>query len=996
MMISPEVLETSIQKLGRKLVDQSLKQAPGIFDQRRWTNLLLDWGTRDERFKVQLFRFVDVLPTLRTDAQFIRILKEYFEDLSILPQPLRWLLKRISSNPLSAHASAFLLRRQFLKMAETFMAGHSVEHALPVLRRLWDAGCAFSVDLLGEAIVSEVEADRYRNQCLHTLQVLAKETQQWPAYPILEHDHLGTLPRVQLSVKVSALYSQLDPIDSEGSYENVAARLRQILDVAATLPASIIIDMEQAELKNLTVQIFTRVFSEEPYRSYPYAGIALQAYLKDANATLDHLLKWTRTRGTPIAIRLVKGAYWDSETVQYEQRGWPIPVFINKTDTDANYESLTHTLLDNLDIVRPAFGSHNIRSLAHTQALADAMKNPPEACEYQMLFGMAEALRESVVQSNLRMRVYTPVGELIPGMAYLVRRLLENTSNEGFIRRQYEAATSIEHLLAPPHSFNGPKDFRDHHGSRHPSRDRDKRIDSFRNEPHTDFSQPGSLTPYVSALSTIKQQVKSLHTYHVAGGVTPSGPELISINPSAPEEVIARIQSVAPQAVDPIIQEAKQHLPYWQALSAQARADLLFRTASLIREKRAELAAWEIVETGKPLREADADVAEAIDFLEFYGREMVRLGQPRPLGHEPGERNQLLWVPRGLAVVISPWNFSLAIPTGMVSAALVTGNVVLFKPSERSPMMGYHLFTLFKEAGLPEGVLHFFPGGPDLGQALVSHPDVQVISFTGSKEVGLRILEKAHQLVPGQRHVKHVIAEMGGKNAIIVDETADLDEAVLGVLSSATDYQGQKCSACSRVIVLNPVYDAFLDRLKHAALSIHIGPPENPANRMGPMIDARALKRVREYVDLGKETGQCVLDRQIELPGYFQGPVIFTDLTPDHRVVQEEIFGPVIALIRAKDFKEALNVANNAAYALTGGIYSRSPANISLACKAFDVGNFYINRPITGSLVGRQPFGGHRLSGIGKKAGGPGYLEQFMVERVISENTLRRGFAPTQ
>jgi RHH-type proline utilization regulon transcriptional repressor/proline dehydrogenase/delta 1-pyrroline-5-carboxylate dehydrogenase len=624
------------------------------------------------------------------------------------------------------------------------------------------------------------------------------------------------------------------------------------------------------------------------------------------------------------------------------------------------------------------------------------MKHQPEACEYQMLFGMAESLRESVVQSHRRMRVYTPVGELIPGMAYLVRRLLENTSNEGFIRRQYEAATSIEHLLAPPQSFNGQNDLRNHHGSRLSFRAEDKKIDRFRNEPHTDFSQPGSLTPYVSALSTIKQQLNSLHTYHLPSEVIPSGPELISINPSSPEEVIARFQSIAPQEVDPIIQNAKHCLTYWQALSAHARAELLFRTASLFREKRAELAAWEIVETGKPLREADADVAEAIDFLEFYGREMVRLGHPRQLGDEPGERNQATWVLRGLAVVISPWNFSLAIPTGMVSAALVTGNVVLFKPSERSPMMGYHLYRLFEEAGLPKGVLHFLPGGPDLGQALVSHPDVRVIAFTGSKEVGLRILEEAHQIVPGQRHVKHVIAEMGGKNAIIVDETADLDEAVLGVLSSATGYQGQKCSACSRVIVLNSVYDTFLNRLKHAALSIPIGPPENPACRMGPMIDARALERVREYIDLGKETGKCILDRQIELPGYFQGPAIFTDLAPDHRILQEEIFGPVLALIRAKEFHEALHVANDTAFALTGGIYSRSPANISLACQAFDVGNLYINRSITGSLVGRQPFGGHRLSGIGKKAGGPGYLEQFMVERVISENTLRRGFAPTQ
>ena len=338
-MVSPEILESSIQTLGRSLADQSRHQVPGILDHRRWTNLLLDWGTRDERFKVQLFRFVDVLPTLHTDAQFVRILNEYFSDLSIIPTPLRWLLKKVSSNPFTSHASAFVLRRQFLKMAETFMAGHSVEHALPVLKRLWNTGCAFSVDLLGEAIVSEVEADHYRDRCLHTLHVLAQETPNWQAHQILEQDHLGPLPRIQLSVKISALYSQLDPIDPNRSYEMVAARLRDILDAAIRLPASIVFDMEQAEHKDLTVYIFTRIFSEEPYRSYPHAGIALQAYLRDAQGTLDHLLAWTRKREVPLAIRLVKGAYWDSETVLNEQRGWPIPVFLNKSDTDSNYES---------------------------------------------------------------------------------------------------------------------------------------------------------------------------------------------------------------------------------------------------------------------------------------------------------------------------------------------------------------------------------------------------------------------------------------------------------------------------------------------------------------------------------------------------------------------------------------------------------------------------------------------------------------------------------
>jgi RHH-type proline utilization regulon transcriptional repressor/proline dehydrogenase/delta 1-pyrroline-5-carboxylate dehydrogenase len=345
--------------------------------------------------------------------------------------------------------------------------------------------------------------------------------------------------------------------------------------------------------------------------------------------------------------------------------------------------------------------------------------------------------------------------------------------------------------------------------------------------------------------------------------------------------------------------------------------------------------------------------------------------------------------------VLPPWNFSLAIPTGLVSAALVSGNIVLFKPSERAPMMGYHLYRLFIEAGLPEGILHFLPGGPELGKVLVQHPSIHVIAFTGSQTVGLNILREASQVSPGQQHIKHVIAEMGGKNAIILDETADLDEAVTGVLESATGYQGQKCSACSRVIVVESVYPIFLERLRQAASSIPVGPPIQAKNRMGPLIDDRALERVRHFVELGKKDGNCILDRQVMGPGYFQGPVILTNLPPSHPVVQEEIFGPVMVVFKVQTIQEALTLANDSPFALTGGIYSRSPVNLQLAREELEVGNLYINRPITGSLVGRQPFGGHRLSGIGKKAGGHGYLEQFMVEKIITENTLRRGFAPT-
>jgi RHH-type proline utilization regulon transcriptional repressor/proline dehydrogenase/delta 1-pyrroline-5-carboxylate dehydrogenase len=476
----------------------------------------------------------------------------------------------------------------------------------------------------------------------------------------------------------------------------------------------------------------------------------------------------------------------------------------------------------------------------------------------------------------------------------------------------------------------------------------------------------------------------------------PSGDELITRNPADPAVIIGRLRGYAASDIAALVETARRHSGEWSAQSVGTRIALLQKAAALMRARRHELASWEVVEEGKPWHEADADVAEAIDFLEFYAAEMSRLGAPQRLGEAPGELNHRLWSPRGVTAVIAPWNFPLAIPTGMVSAALVTGNTVLFKPSERSLIAGQLLAEIFAEAGLPPGVLNFVPGGPETGKALVLAPDVATVAFTASKDVGLWILQQAGSLAPGARSVKRVIAEMGGKNAVIVDDTADLDEAVAGVLYSFTGYSGQKCSACSRAIVHQAVYDIFIRRLAEAVSSLRIGAPVHPGTQMGPLIDERALNRVQSYVEIGKREGRLLVERQPEGPGWFIGPVVFVDVRPEHRLAQEEIFGPVLAVMKAASFDEALTLANGTSYALTGGLYSRTPSHVQRARLQFDVGNLYINRPITGALVGRQPFGGHRLSGVGAKTGGEDYLSQFMVSRVVSENTLRRGFAPTE
>jgi RHH-type proline utilization regulon transcriptional repressor/proline dehydrogenase/delta 1-pyrroline-5-carboxylate dehydrogenase len=468
-------------------------------------------------------------------------------------------------------------------------------------------------------------------------------------------------------------------------------------------------------------------------------------------------------------------------------------------------------------------------------------------------------------------------------------------------------------------------------------------------------------------------------------------------NPSQVAQIVGRSGRSTPAQAKQAIAAAHAAFPAWRDTPAEQRAQFLYRAADAMRRRRFELTAWEVYESGKQWREADADVAEAIDYCVYYANEMRRLAEPQ---HRdvPGEENVYFYEPRGVTIVIAPWNFPLAILCGMTTAALVTGNTVVMKPAEQSSVIAAHLMAIFQEIGLPPGVVNYLPGvGEEIGPTLVSHPDVAMIAFTGSKGVGLAIHRQAAETPEGQDHIKRVVAELGGKNAVIIDEDADLDEAVHGVAHSAFGYSGQKCSACSRVIVLQPIYNAFLTRLIEATRSLKIAPAEDPGSFVGPLIDDAARRRVLDYVEKGKRECRLVYGGDVgplQAEGHYVAPHIFADVAPTAVIAQEEVFGPVLAVLQARDLTEALAIANGVPYALTGGLYTRSPQSIARVKREFRVGNLYINRKITGALVDRQPFGGHKLSGLGTKAGGPDYLLQFLLPRTITENTMRRGFAP--
>ena len=525
-------------------------------------------------------------------------------------------------------------------------------------------------------------------------------------------------------------------------------------------------------------------------------------------------------------------------------------------------------------------------------------------------------------------------------------------------------------------------------------------VNDFRNEPVLDFSLPEEATRFQKALESVrgKAQRGELRAVPLIGGKEHLEGTTVtsSLNPSQSTEALGEVHFASiPHATDALAVLSKgQH--EWAHTSFEYRAELLRKLANLMRADRRELAALMVLEAGKPWGEADADVCEAIDFCDYYAELACEMSAPQHLmPFLNGETNHYSYAPRGVSVVISPWNFPLAIAAGMTVASLVCGNTTVLKPAEQTSLIGAELARLIYQAGIPHSAFAFLPGiGEEVGAYLVKHEDVHLVCFTGSRQVGLEILRHTSQVAHGQHHVKKVILELGGKNAIIVDEDADFDEAVKGVLYSAFGFAGQKCSACSRVIVLQDAYERFTERLIEAAHDLIVAPAEQPQAFLGPLIDAESQTRVQRLIEERKShlTVGCV--GECPDTGFFVPVTIFRDVPTTDPLWREEAFAPVLCIRSAETFQQAIAMANDSDYALTGGVYSRSPSNLDIARSEFQVGNLYLNRGITGAIVGRQPFGGFRLSGIGSKAGGPDYLLQFVEPRTVTENTMRKGFTP--
>lgn len=1013
-------LEQLTQRLGRDLFRRVRAAAPLPLSPAWWQDQSLKFFMQDEWLKVQAFRFIDVLPTLGAAREVARHLHEYFDRETGSPPPrgstaaalAELAPKRLSSlgelvttltrfnhlDSLPARFMSSFARTAAVSMAHRFLAGSDTFTVEQTIVRMRQKRLAFTVDVLGEAALSAGEGQAYLDTYLDLLSELPRRAAEWPKVTLIDTADGAPLPRVNVSVKLTAIYPGLDPIAPKRCKPLAKERLRPLLRRAMEHGTHLHIDMEHYAIKDLTLEIVRELFCEDEFRGYPHFGVVLQAYLRDGDRDAADMVDWAKQRGTPFWIRLVKGAYWDSETVWSEQTGWPCPVWRRKPQSDACYERMTRTLLANWQHTPTAFGSHNIRSIAHAMAVKQELGVPDAAFEIQMLYGMGDPIKRAIADAGYRCRIYTPYGELLPGMAYLIRRLLENTANESFLRHSGESHVSVDDLLknpalateaTPPEQEPVVIQF-----------EKDEPLDeTFRNAPNTDFRRDEARREFELALQVSRARFGREVPLRINGQEVRTGRWSEARNPSNLDEIVARVADAGPEHVRQATRAAAEGFVAWRGVGAVERAAILDRAAAALENERFGLAALLIHEIGKTWREADAEVSEAVDYLEYYALEMRRLATHPRRRDIAGETNEYSYHPRGVTAVLGTWSFPLALAAGQIGAALVTGNPVVFKPATGAAVVGSRLVELLISAGVPEAALHFLAGvGATIGAALVTDPLVATVAGTGSRETGLRVHQAAMAATAPGPALKRVLFEMGGKNATIVDSDADLDEAIKGVLTSAFAFAGQKCTAASRCIVVGEIYERFVERLIDAAGSISIGPADEPSTFVPPLFDEANYQRVRGFIALGKTEARCALEPDVSARGgkaRYIGPTIFVDVPPTARIAHEEIFGPVLSIQRAETMDEAVAIFNGTDYALTGGIFSRSPAHIAQARRECICGNLYVNRRVSGSRVDLQPFGGWRMSGSGVKIGGPDYLPQFCNARTVTENTLRRGFAPS-
>ncbi|MFT6602950.1 MAG: RHH-type proline utilization regulon transcriptional repressor/proline dehydrogenase, partial [Bacteriovoracaceae bacterium] len=978
-------LEEESSKLVEKLLVKVNKYSPSLFE--KFSDYGLGLTAQFALLRIHLLKFLAILPSLdhdKTGQEVKRILLESMRRLLTDNEKARLLEKSGQESPLPGHIYWIIkLKFHFLKiipagplafsvrmavrfMAKRFIAGETIESAESGFKDLFKTRRDVTLDQLGELVVSEKEADHYKEEVL-------KLIRGFSLHIIKGSRNDAGIERAHVSIKVSALCSDFKPEAFDYTYKLVAPRLKEILLIAREHQVFINIDAEHYHYRDVVFKIYKKVLLDTPdLTNFAGTGIVVQAYLRDAYLHLEEIIDLAKERGLTMPIRLVKGAYWDAETVEADAHSFNAPEFLNKEETDIHFRQLVVKTMESNPHVQLCLASHNFSDHCFAEVLREKYFKDIPVIEHQCLHMTYEALSTAMAEMGWVVRNYVPIGSLLVGMAYLVRRIMENSSQVGVltIMRSHKKVSKIQ----SPMQVHGDKKLNG-------TLTRDKSQQSLTKEY---FNIPPVLT-YLDqeriwmdeAINDFKENLGAFYKNPFFEG----GDKFSLKCSSDPSLIVGEINFATKEITQKAIERSDEVYAEgtWAGQSWVKRAAVLTKAADIMLAKRLELCALICFEAGKSIAEGLADVDEAIDFLNFYAREEAWI-------HKGEEK----FGSRGVIAVIAPWNFPLAIPCGMVSAALVAGNTVILKSAEQTPLIAAVLTDLFYEAGLPKDILIHTPGpGETVGQTLVEDKRVAGIVFTGSKAVGMHISNTAakriyHNKLYDLKIPVKVITEMGGKNAVIVTANAELDETVSGILYSAFAHAGQKCSACSRILVDNSVKGRLVERLKEAIADLKVDVAYDYSTAVNPIITEEDQIRLRrQVVEASKEPSSIVhIDRSAEeLPGYCVGPVLIEVDSKQARNTEsfavKELFGPVIHIIGFDSNEEAVSLFNFTDYALTGGIFSQSQDDIDWFANKLECGNLYINRSITGARVAIEPFGGFKLSGTGPKAGSKSYLQAF-------------------
>ncbi|MCG3130124.1 MAG: Bifunctional protein PutA [Phycisphaerae bacterium] len=972
-------VERRIAALGEEIFERAAAAQAAFPAQAWWMEQATRLVDADPRFKAAVFQFVDCLPVLRSDAEISRHLHEYLAASgAAIPGAALWALRGAACGGRTSRLIGACARVGARMMAGRFITGHDAESVRATLERLRRERMTFTLDVLGESTTSDARADAYVGVFHDALERLCPVARDWPGVAILDETEFGPQPRVNISIKLTGMDPHFDPATPETSIESAARRLRPLLRQARRLGAFVNIDIESTKHRALTFDLFESVMSEPQFRDFSDVGIVVQAYLRDGEGDLERMLDYARRRETRFAVRLVKGAYWDSETAAAVRNHATPPVWTQKWESDACYERMARAMLRERALIRPCFASHNVRTIAAVMAWAEQLGVPIEGYECQMLYGMGDPLKAAVAGMGRCLRVYAPYGDMLPGMAYLIRRLLENTSNDSFLKQGFADRARYAERLADPAARRPRSSPLPRLRYASPPNELERHMPTFRQTARIGFSTEEARERMRAAIARVRKGFS-------ADGGDHSDPPAASA-------------SLAADAVRVDLEAARlaRGGEAWRRTAVEERCARLARWADGVEAERYAVAAALVVHCGMLWREADAEVAQAVDYIRFHGACMSGLdAHPRRRG-VPGEDNVVRYASRGLTAVFNGAGSPLACAAAGMSAALAAGNAVLVLPeAEAAPGLNL-LAEEGRRAGLPAEVTAVIaPASDAVRDHAARHTDVRVVAVFAEADLCMRL--RAACLGDGapasSRRV--FIAEGWGPNPMLVDDDADLDAALTGVMASGLAYCGQKRDAATRLYVVEGICDAFCGRLGEALSSLRVGNPEDPATHVGPLRSIAAATAVRARLDAARAAGRLIYEvRAPDGPSERNVAPAIVAADPGASRHAARAAGPVLEVARCANVSEAIRRVNAEGGALVGGLYSRSPAHIGLARETLEVGALFINRPTVGGEVDRHPVGGPAAWGAGIRVGDASLVEAMLVPRTISENTLRHGFSP--